>query len=272
MSAEDVGALFGVLLVFGAWLACVVFGIRLAKKKNRSPHWMWFGLHPFGALIVLLVMKFIGPLKVCPKCFQKVTALAQVCPYCGYSVASQESSPPPTPATPTDAVDQTTPLFLHISVTRLILMSIVSFSLYEAYWIYKNWRYVKERDNLDIRPFWRGVFGVFFCHSLLRRIYEDKQARSAAVPTFSPGGLATGWVVLIIFANLVAYAPGIGASIVSAFIPSFLCLVPVQNYVNSVNERRSPGQPYYAWSAGHVVCLVFGIITWVLLLIALRAE
>ena len=50
------------------------------------------------------------------------------------------------------------PLFLHIPVPRLILLSIASCGLYEAYWIYKNWRYIKERDGLNIRPFWRGVF------------------------------------------------------------------------------------------------------------------
>jgi hypothetical protein len=187
-------------------------------------------------------------------------------------VVPQKPSPPPVPATPIDAVAQATPLFLHISVARLILLSIVSFSLYEAYWIYRNWRYVKERDNLTIRPFWRGVFGVFYCHSLLRRIHEDNEARSVQVPSFSPSGLATGWVVLMISSNALSRAPGIAPSIVAALIPSFLCLVPVQNYVNSVTERRSPGQPCYRWSSGHIVCLVIGIIIWALLLIGLGAE
>ena len=108
------------------------------------------------------------------------------------NVTTQKSSPPPLPSTTIHPVEQPTPLFLHISVARLILMSIVSFSVYEAYWIYKNWRYVKERDNLAIRPFWRGFFGVFHCHSLLRRIHEDQEARSVQLPAFSPGGLATG--------------------------------------------------------------------------------
>jgi hypothetical protein len=180
------------------------------------------------------------------------------------SVVTQKLSPPPIPAMPIHGAGQAAPLFLHISVARLILMSIVSFSLYEAYWIYRNWRYVKERDNLTIRPFWRGVFGIFYCHSLLRRIHEDKEARSVQVPSFSPNGLATGWVVLIIIASVLSGAPGIAAGIVivAAFIPSFLCLVPVQNYVNSVTERASPGQPYYHWSSGHIVCLVIGIIIW----------
>jgi hypothetical protein len=165
-----------------------------------------------------------------------------------------------------------TPLFLRVPVARLIILSIVSFSLYEAYWIYKNWRYIKERDRLDIRPFWRGFFGIFFCHSLLRRIHEDQEARAVQVPTFSPGGLATGWVVLIIVGNLISRAPGLAASVISAFIPSFLCLVPVQNYINAVEEKRNPGQGFYGWSAGHIVCLVFGLIMWALILIVLPSE
>lgn len=188
------------------------------------------------------------------------------------NLATPKPSPPPMPATPIHPVAQIAPLFLHIPLARLIVMSILSFSLYEAYWVYKNWRYIKERDQLNIRPFWRGFFGLFFCHSLLRRIHEDKEARSVTMPSFSPGSLATGWVVLLILANIVGRAPSIAASIVSAFIPSFLCLVPVQNYINTVSQRRSPGLSYYRWSSGHVVCLAFGIIVWALLLIQLGAE
>jgi hypothetical protein len=161
-----------------------------------------------------------------------------------------------------------TPLFLYIPIPRLILLSIASFSLYEFYWIYKNWRYLKERYGLDIQPFWRGFFGIFFCHSLLRRIHEDQEARSIEVPTFSSSGLATGWVILAILGSLMGRAPSIGASMASAFMPSFLCLVPVQKYINSVTAEHNPGQQFYGWSSGHMVCLVFGLIVWALLLIA----
>jgi hypothetical protein len=85
-------------------------------------------------------------------------------------------------------------------------------------------------------------------------------------------GLATGWVVLVIIAYIVSRAPGIVASIVSAFTPSFLCLVPVQNYINSVTEKRSAGQRFYGWSSGHMVCLVFGIIVWAMLLVGLGSA
>lgn len=174
--------------------------------------------------------------------------------------------------TDTQQTQSQTPLFLRIPVLRLIILSIVSFSLYEAYWIYKNWRYIKERDGLAIRPFWRGIFGIFFCHSLLRRVHEDKDARLMQSPAFSPGGLATGWVILLIVGNVVGRLPSTAASVISAFVPSFLFLVPVQNYINSVEEKRSPGQGFYGWSSGHIVCLVIGVIVWALLLIGLGSE
>lgn len=164
------------------------------------------------------------------------------------------------------------PLFLYIPTSRLIVLSIVSMGLYELYWIYKNWRYIKERDGLNISPFWRGFFGIFYCHSLLRRIHEDQEARSYGQPAFSSGGLATGWVVLRIIAGAVGHAPSITASIVSALIPSFLCLAPVQNYINSVTEQRNPAQKAHGWSSGHIVCLVFGIVVWALLLIGQGSE
>ena len=186
-----------------------------------------------------------------------------------FGAAATDAPPLPLAATP---AAPTGPLFLYIPVARLIILSIVSFSLYEAYWIYKNWRYIKERDGLQIRPFWRGIFGVFFCHSLLARIHNDEHARAVQEPTFSAGGLATGWVVLVITANLISRAPAVAATIVAAFIPSFLCLVPVQLYINAVTQKRTPGQRYYGWSAGHIVCLVFGILVWVLAFVGLNAE
>ncbi len=148
------------------------------------------------------------------------------------------------------------PLFLYISPARLIIMSIVSMGIYELYWIYKNWRYMKERYGMDITPFWRGFFGLFFCHSLLRKIHEDQESNSIQTPTFSPVLLATVWVILSIIAALLSNL------IIYAFIPAFLCLVPVQIYINEVTSKRNPEQKYYGWSSGHVVCLVYGIFGW----------
>lgn len=187
-------------------------------------------------------------------------------------IQSNALVPPPIAIDSTRSNDLGTPLFLYVSVARLVVLSILTLGLYEAYWIYKNWRYVKERDGLNISPFWRGVFGIFHIHSLLRRVHSDVEARRFDNPTFSPGGLATGFVVLTILANLVSRAPGVAGTLVSAFVPSFLFLIPVQNYINSVTLKRNPNQRKYGWSSGHIVCIVFGCIVWAALLMGGMEE
>jgi hypothetical protein len=70
------------LVLMAGWVALIVFGVQDARRKNRSPHWFWFGLHPLGALITFIVMKSLGPRKRCGRCLQTAPIYAQLCPYC----------------------------------------------------------------------------------------------------------------------------------------------------------------------------------------------
>jgi len=178
------------------------------------------------------------------------------------------NDPPPIPNSGDPASHQPSPLFLYIPVSRLVLLSIMSFGMYEVYWIYRNWRFIKERDSLysRIKPFWRCFFGYFFCHSLLRRIYEDKEARSLLTPTFSPGILATGWIILMVLSNLMIRFPYMSVVAMSGLVPSFLCFVPAQNYINKVTLIRNKEEHYYRWSSGHIFCLVAGSFSWLFVL------
>ncbi len=167
----------------------------------------------------------------------------------------------------------TTPIFLYIPLSRLIFMSIISFGFYEAYWIYKNWRYLKERDNLQIQPFWRGIFGIFYCHSILKSIYNDRIANNYEKAKFSAGGLALGWIILRLLGNALGRAADIGANLLGLIIsfPTFLFFVPVQNYINRVNSIKQPKPEYNSWSSGHILCLVIGLIIWLIYLIGFSA-
>jgi len=82
------------MIVIGIYIALVVFGVRMAKRKNRSPHWMWFALHPLGLLIVLIVLAAVKPLKVCPECAESVKGYARICPYCGASLTNVPTDTP----------------------------------------------------------------------------------------------------------------------------------------------------------------------------------
>ena len=172
-------------------------------------------------------------------------------------------APPPFPPQPTQVTaTKSESIFLYIPIARLVFMSLISLGIYEAYWIYRNWRYLKERDTLKIRPFWRGIFGVFFIYSILKEIKNDRLANSLAPATFSAGGLATGWIILVLLGNLTSRAPDPMVNLVGIIIsaPSFLFLVPAQIYINRVNESLPLRPSYYKWSIGHIVIIVIGIL------------
>jgi len=78
-------ALVVVVLVLSVYIGLIVLGVTIAKRKNRSPHWMWFAIHPLGLLITLIVMACLSPLMRCPHCAQTTQTHARLCPFCGYN-------------------------------------------------------------------------------------------------------------------------------------------------------------------------------------------
>ena len=161
--------------------------------------------------------------------------------------------------------------FLYIPENRLIALGIITLGLFEIYWMYKNWSYIKERDNLDIMPFWRAIFGIFFMHSLLRNIEEDNEMNLITESTFSGSSLATYWVVMMVIGNVSGKFDDILINTIGLLIsiPSIICLLPVQKYINRVNNLSNPEFTYTGWSTGQIVCLVIGIPLFTLVLIGI---
>lgn len=52
-------------VILAAWILPVVLGLRLARRKGVSPHWMWFGLYPLAGWIPYLMIAARPP---CPSC------------------------------------------------------------------------------------------------------------------------------------------------------------------------------------------------------------
>ncbi|PYS21490.1 MAG: hypothetical protein DMF72_17020 [Acidobacteria bacterium] len=99
MRAEDVvGLVVGlgvVIIALSLYIGLIVLGVRIAKRKNRSPHWFWFAVHPMGLIITLIVMACLSPLKRCPRCAQTTQQAARLCGFCGYDFAATAYMPPP---------------------------------------------------------------------------------------------------------------------------------------------------------------------------------
>lgn len=160
------------------------------------------------------------------------------------------------------------PKFFYVTDIHFITMSLITLGLFNTYWIYKNWKFIKERDDLDIMPVWRAIFGLFFIHSLLSEISDDKELNRIVPSNFSSLILATGWIVMNVFGNILSKSENLSFVSIGIVISisSFLFLLPVQNYIHNVNKKAKNNLPYSEWSLGQNLCLVIGVPLFILVL------
>jgi drug/metabolite transporter superfamily protein YnfA len=142
------------------------------------------------------------------------------------------------------------PLFA-VSLTKMIVLLIVTFGLYEVVWLYQHWAAIRRRERSDIWPVPRAIFGVIFCWSLFRRVERAGQdAGVAGGPPF--GALAVAWILSTICWRLPDPYDWI-----SVLAP--LLTIPVQTYANRVNAVVAPGHDRNArFSWINIVFVVLG--------------
>jgi hypothetical protein len=147
-------------------------------------------------------------------------------------------------------------VFFPVSPLKLVVMSTVTFGLYEVYWFYQNWKLIKQRTGLNIMPFWRAVFGVLFCYPFFREVEDAAASRKISFPA-SPGLLAVAWIILALTSRLpVPYW------LICWLTP--LVLIPVQDTVNRLNAVIVPGHdPNSRFSGWNIAGVLIGGILFV---------
>ncbi|MBW6513691.1 MAG: DUF4339 domain-containing protein [Candidatus Syntrophosphaera sp.] len=77
-------------------------------------------------------------------------------------------------------LDEKAPVFFHIPISRLIVCSIASLGLFEFYWLYKNWHYLRwvRKDKSFGFSFWRDASNPFRVVDIFRKIALDKELNS----------------------------------------------------------------------------------------------
>jgi hypothetical protein len=138
----------------------------------------------------------------------------------------------------------------------------VTFGIYELYWFYKNWKFIKQRTGENIMPFWRAFFGVIFCYSCFKEIRETAKTQGVSLST-SAGLLATVWIILTVSWRLPD--PFWLVTMATPFI-----LIPIQQTVNTLNKVVAPDHnPNARFSAWNIVGIVFGVLWLTLVIVGL---
>ena len=72
--------------------------------------------------------------------------------------------------------DNSVPAYYAVGPLKFTAMSICTFGLYEMYWSYKNWQFVKARDGSDILPLARAFFYGVTHYFLLTKLNQSLDA------------------------------------------------------------------------------------------------
>jgi hypothetical protein len=151
-----------------------------------------------------------------------------------------------------------TPYFA-VSLPKLVVLSILTFGLYEIYWFYQNWKRVRARDE-DVSPVLRTLFSGLFCFSLFRRI-ADSVDREGVPRTFHPTAMGAAFLGLTLCSRL---PDPLWLITLAGVAP----LLPVQAAVNALNARLAPGaDPNARFTPANIVLVVVGALCLVLALI-----
>ena len=130
-----------------------------------------------------------------------------------------------------DPGSRTAPFF-SVGTTKLAVMSVLTFGLYEIYWAYRHWRTLRDVGGQKVWPVPRSIFFPVVSYSLFHKISDA--AQDAEVPaTFSPAGLAVAVIAFALSSRLPE-----PYSLVS--LASFLPLLPAQSAANEVNAKIAP--------------------------------
>jgi len=162
-----------------------------------------------------------------------------------------------------------------VSVSKLVMLFLATFGIYGVYWFYKHWDRQRQAYGLSIWPIARGIFAIFFTHSLFKAI--DVSARQNNVsPSWDAGTQATIYVVLVVVSRVLERAEslpggtGMTLSLVSMglALSSDLPLCSAQQVANAASgdpEARSNSK----LGGLNIVFMLLGLALWALIIVGI---
>jgi hypothetical protein len=168
----------------------------------------------------------------------------------------------PEPAVPRAAGGAAAPPFFAVSERKLLVLSLLTLSLYQFYWFYLHWQAEKRTEHPRISPIGRSLLVYLFCYRLFRRISDRAEAHDLrALPA---AALAIGWALTSLAGQVLPWC------FLALFATGFF-LLPVQRAANAVNAIEAPGHdPNDRFTPWNVLWVVVTLVTAVLSWLAMR--
>ena len=168
-----------------------------------------------------------------------------------------------------------------ILISKLIILNILTFGIYTIYWVYKNWKYIKEYGKKDIQPGWRTVglivpiYNIWLIYDQFKSIINLANKKKIET-NWSAGGLTALFVILsIITIKITLRLPDDYIFVFLYPLLTFIAilpLIPIQNYLNNYWSKVQKHNLESKFATTEIILMVLGIILWAFILIGVGME
>ncbi len=171
----------------------------------------------------------------------------------------------------------TEPEFYVVSPLKFGVLFFVTMGIYSIYWFYKNWWFYKHYHGEKIWPVPRGIFSIFFTHSLFKKV-DATLKKIGGDYKWDPVGLASMYVLFAIASNALDRMAAKGVWAPYGDILSLLILFAIywplaraQRAIN-VSQQDADGRLNSNFSFANYLWILFGALLWVLVVIGVLAT
>jgi len=151
-----------------------------------------------------------------------------------------------------------------IPIWKFCTLYIFTLGIYQLPWAHKQWKFIKERDHLNISPWLRAWFLPFYLYSLCQKAFalaEEQGYRSKP----SPFQVTFFYWLLIILTRL----PD------PLWLISLFTFLPLLTVIRAINYYWAQQQPTLltnqSFTGREILWIMFGVILWLLVIIGFLA-
>lgn len=156
-------------------------------------------------------------------------------------------------------------VFFPVSAVKFVALSVLTLGVYLPYWFWRNWVYIKRRDNSAILPFARAFFSSFWYYPFYKTLISSEQVKSQP---YLPGSLVLAGFLGVLFfvANIAAKkAPAIYD--VAALAVCILLVLPLVVQINKIPQLDTNAYTYNSRFKWRDLCVVLCFLPFILVYI-----
>ena len=157
-----------------------------------------------------------------------------------------------------------------VSVSKFVLLNLATVGSYSFFWFWKCWRWAKQHDRDDGRPFLRAVFALFWIYPLFERV--NRKAGPLAMPVWIGRVAMAGYFAFRIADFVFLRSPATPILLQLAPVAAFVCFLPTLKLVNALNADDNHALVANSRFTGMTVAAIgCGALSWALVLYGITA-